>query len=324
VRALVRAAQLVQGRTGWALSGKALSVTPDGGQTWTTITPPGVPARTIRGAYFLDTQHGWVVSDPSRDQEQLEISTTTDGGMSWSTAPLGRPSGYAADSAVVPAYVDFVDADHGWVVSMIGSGSGVLPRGMLFRTINGGVSWQTLPMPVGGPVEFVTTTTGWLADGNQGEGAPRFYVTSDGGRHWTPETLSPPAGFTRGQATYSIPAFTTPADVIVAAYDNGSRSAAGFYQTSDRGAHWHLAATVPAGNPAGDVSPSAAVIGPAQWISVAVGGNNITDVTQDGAHQVTVSPAGLPPGGVGDPSFTSSKSGWVGDHRHEQVRGLQV
>jgi photosystem II stability/assembly factor-like uncharacterized protein len=307
---LVRAAQLVRGRTGWALSGNALSLTRDGGQTWTAITPPGVPATTIRGAYFLNTQRGWVVSDPARNPDQLEISATTDGGRSWSTAPLGSPSVYAAGSAAVPAYIDFADPHHGWVVSMIASGSGVLPRGVLLRTINDGASWQTLPMPVGGPVEFVTPATGWLADGYQGEQPPRFYVTTDGGRHWAPEAVSPPAGFNRNQAVYSIPAFTRAANVIMAAYDNGTRSTAGFYQTSDRGAHWQLAATVPTGNAAGDASPLAAVIDPAHWISVAVNGNNITHVTQDGAHQVSVSPSGLPTGGVGFPSFTST-TGWV-------------
>jgi photosystem II stability/assembly factor-like uncharacterized protein len=309
--ALVRAAQLVQGQTGWALSNKALFMTANGGRAWAVITPPGVPVRTIRGAYFLGTRRGWAVSVSPRHPMQLEMSTTTDGGKSWSTAPLGGRSWFAAGSAGVPAYIDFVDARHGWVVAMIASGAGVLPQGVLFRTSNGGASWQQLPMPVGGPVEFTTASTGWLVDGIQGERAPRFYVTADGGQHWTAKTVPPPPGFTRGQAAYSIPAFTTPANVILAAYDNGNRSTAGFYQTSDAGLTWHRTATVPAGNPAGDVSPSAAVIDPARWIAVAVNGASITKVTQDGAHQVSVSPAGLPPGGGGQPSFANSTTGWV-------------
>ena len=311
VHALVSAAQLVHGQTGWALSDKALIMTANGGQTWTVITPPGVPARTIRGAYFLSTQRGWVVSESPLRPLQLEISATADGGRSWTTSPLGGRSWFAADSTGVPAYIDFADARHGWVVSMIATGAAVLPQAVLLRTTNGGANWQELPMPVGGPVEFTTASTGWLADGIQGERAPRFYVTSDGGQHWTAKTVPPPPGFTRAQAAYSIPAFSTPASVIVAAYDNGTHSTAGFYQTTDAGVTWHHAGTVLAGNPAGDVSPSAAVIDRGRWITIAVGGSSITTVTQDGAHQVRVSPDGLPLGGVGQPSFTTSKTGWV-------------
>jgi len=42
---------------------------------------------------------------------------------------------------------------------------------------------------------------------------------------------SPPTGFIPGQATYTIPAFATAANVILAAYDNSTSSSAAFYQT---------------------------------------------------------------------------------------------
>jgi len=307
----VNAAQLIAGSTGWVLSEEALSITSDGGQTWMSITPPQVPATAIRGVYFMDTQHGWVVSSSASDQSQLEISVTTDGGSSWSTSPLGSPEPVFADSTSLPAYVDFVDAQHGWVVAMIAT-SANFSTGILLQTSDAGATWQQLRMPVGGPVEFVNPTNGWLASSGQQGTSDKFYVTSNGGQSWTSETVTPPAGFTEAQATYTIPAYTSPANVVLAAFDNGTDSTAGFYQTGDNGASWQLKATVPAGSPAGDVSPSTAIVSDTHWLVVSNRGTSITGVTQNGSSQSTISPIGLPSeSGIGDASFTSSGIGWV-------------
>lgn len=302
---------MVQGSTGWVLTGTALSITSDDGQTWTAITPPGVRPSAITSLYFLDARHGWVVSRPSGSPGQLEISATTDGGTSWSTSAVGRPDPLL--TAVSATHVDFIDGQHGWVAATIGSSAGgALPQGVLFRTADGGATWHKQRMPVGGPIEFVSPGTGWLADSQQGLTAPRFYVTSDGGRHWRPETVTPPAGFDRSQATYTIPAFTSPAGIILAGYLDHGRAAAGLYKTADGGATWHLAATVQASNPAaGDVSPSAAVAGPGRWLTVPLSGSSITDITKDGARRATISPVGLPGGTVTGASFTSAGTGWV-------------
>ena len=52
---------------------------------------------------------------------------TTDGGASWSPATIN--GGHT---------MDFVDADHGWVVTAGGGGS---------RTTDGGGTWQDLILP---------------------------------------------------------------------------------------------------------------------------------------------------------------------------------
>ncbi|MGI9006539.1 MAG: WD40/YVTN/BNR-like repeat-containing protein [Streptosporangiaceae bacterium] len=267
-------AQLVARRTGWVLTDHALDKTADGGATWTGVTPPGVQPVRVRGVFFLDPRDGWVVAARAGHPEQLQISTTADGGASWSTSPLGQPDGYFADSAALPAYVDFIDPRHGWVVAMSGGGGGYAP-GILLKTSDGGATWQRLPVPTGGPVEFISPSTGWLTSAGQPgtRFSESFYVTRDGGRTWRPETVTPPAGFHRDQAIYAAPAFTTPAHVLLAAFDNGARSAAGFYRTRDGGATWHLAAIVPAGRPAGgDVGPAAAVASASHWVAVSLHG----------------------------------------------------
>ncbi len=110
----IRAAQLVRGNTGWVLTTGALSMTSNGGQTWTAVTPPGVPAGAIMGVYFQNTTNGWVVSSSASNHAQLAISATTDSGSSWSTWSAGHPDPGFADTD--SAHVDFVDKQHGWVV----------------------------------------------------------------------------------------------------------------------------------------------------------------------------------------------------------------
>jgi hypothetical protein len=66
-------------------------------------------------------------------------------------------------------------------------------------------------------------------------GAGTIYVTRDGGRTWHPRTFTRPAGYRRDQVTFTSPAFARPAGVVLAAFDNGHRSAAGVYQAEDGG-----------------------------------------------------------------------------------------
>jgi len=160
--------------------------------------------------------------------------------------------------------------------------------GVLLRTADGGATWQRLAAPAGGPVEFVSPTTGWLTPDAQPDttGAGTIYVTRDAGRTWHPRTVTRPAGYRRDQVTFTIPAFTRPAGVVLAAFDNGHRSAAGFYQAEDGGAAWRLTARVPARSPGfGDVTPAAAITGPGHWWAVPVDGAQIADVTRGGARK---------------------------------------
>src|SRR5229473_2976958 len=58
----IRAAQLVRGNTGWVLTTGALSMTSNGGQTWTAVHPdPGFADTDSAHVDFVDKQHGWVV-----------------------------------------------------------------------------------------------------------------------------------------------------------------------------------------------------------------------------------------------------------------------
>lgn len=73
----------------------------------------------------------------------------------------------------------FIDATHGWLVS---------EKGRLLRTLDGGQTWQPLPMlPASGPsarVYFLDRQLGWRLEGS-GSPEGRLWRTGDGGQTWT-------------------------------------------------------------------------------------------------------------------------------------------
>jgi photosystem II stability/assembly factor-like uncharacterized protein len=313
-RGFVLGAQLVRGSTGWLLTRHALFLTADGGRTWTPITPPGVRPSSVKGVFFLDPGHGWLVwSRPApRGLFRLEISATVNGGRSWSTAPLGAPSWLFTSAE--PAYIAFTDARHGWVAVDV-TQTATSPAGVLFRTSDGGASWQQLPMPTGGPVAFTGPQTGRLVcDCQPGiRPAEQFYVTADGGQAWHAETVTPPAGYRRDQATYVIPRAAGPAAGVLAAVfgGGGTRAVMALYQSAGHDAPWVLKTVVPIGRPPGDINGLPVIISPGTWVIVSMDARQVVTVTRGGGRQSTVRISGLPAGGLAAASFTSARTGWA-------------
>jgi photosystem II stability/assembly factor-like uncharacterized protein len=149
-----------------------------------------------------------------------EISATPDGGRSWTASPLGKPAWQF--TLPEPAYID-TDLRHGWVAADV-TQTPLSPAGVLFRTTDGGSSWQQLPMPASGPVAFTSPRAGRLvSDGQPGtRPAGQFYVTTDGGRAWHAETVTPRAGYRPAQAVYLMPAPAGPAPGAQAVAFGGS------------------------------------------------------------------------------------------------------
>lgn len=116
---------------------------PSGGATPTPVTPAvppccsmnpvGVPYRTpepLTG--WLDATHGWAVVGTS-------LFWTADGGQTWDSGSSLPASGT----------IQFVDAQHGWLVSS-GSpdpGVGVYSRTPVYRTSDGGETWTSTDLP---------------------------------------------------------------------------------------------------------------------------------------------------------------------------------
>ena len=192
---------------GWAFGeGGAVYTTRDAGASWIRLQAP--TRFLLYGGAFIDENNGWLVGAGST------ILQTVNGGETWHrgrlTAPISNATNHANVSvnarpaaAVTPAIrgvtreplgssnvrfnsVSFVDGRLGWAV-----GSG----GSIYRTLNGGSSWQPQTSSVTNDlldVKFLDALEGW-AVGDDGV----VLHTTDGGRHWQNERSPTPHALER-------------------------------------------------------------------------------------------------------------------------------
>lgn len=142
----------------------SLLATANGGQTWRTVKA-GVSFRDLS---FISPRHGFGVDDMGK------VRATHDAGRRWSGIPaLGGKA----------ARIDFVDAQHGWLLA------GPL-AGDLYRTVDGGSHWTHLPFRCGrmqtvSRLSFVDRSTGFLlCQVENGPFAVVLYRSDDGGTSW--------------------------------------------------------------------------------------------------------------------------------------------
>ncbi len=115
-----------------------------------------------------------VLKDPSSGNSQPRIMCTRDGGQSWSKQGLEGFFNF-------PVTVYLVDGQVGYLGSM-----GL--QGKLYRTDNGGISWQELTLPSGlqtsfFDIFFLDENTGWALGGQV------MVYTTDGGGTWNTSTV---------------------------------------------------------------------------------------------------------------------------------------
>lgn len=147
-----------------------LVTTNNGGVSWTERTI----ADSIRSLYkmqFLDSLRGWVMMFSSSGPGFLR---TTDGGATW--LYLRSPSLRA---------FHFIDSLRGW--------ASAASRSHVYRTTNGGASWEVIADTVGffdeefraNAITFIDSSNGWLFGGASflGDYAVIFRTT-DGGYNW--------------------------------------------------------------------------------------------------------------------------------------------
>jgi photosystem II stability/assembly factor-like uncharacterized protein len=131
---------------------------------------------------LVDTTHGWALS-----RNQLYV--TFDGGRTWKWSPA-----LAAGSQIVPAQVDFLDAEHGWLVGWRSDDTGPVT---IEQTTDFGRSWQsaTIPSALGIPrtIRFFDASRGLLALGAGGGRPGSLWRSADGGATWTQVGVIPAA-----------------------------------------------------------------------------------------------------------------------------------
>jgi hypothetical protein len=165
---------------GWDGSTASLWRTRDHGASWEP-TPAGFGRIDDIAVEGQDVWMTRACSDGSLTPCDRGIQLSSDAGLTWeSVATIGSPP---------LAWLSFGDVRHGFgVITRPPDDS---PRA-LFRTSDGGRTWQRLPAPCGATgepvaVSFATADHGWLAcdeDLGAGSAVKGIFETTDGGDHW--------------------------------------------------------------------------------------------------------------------------------------------
>ncbi|MFZ1517970.1 MAG: YCF48-related protein [Ignavibacteriaceae bacterium] len=142
-------------RDGWQGGGVILKTT-DGGSVWLTKAFYN-NFSTFNEIFFLDSLNGWSISSDDG------LFITIDSGENWnwiSSSPTGRS-------------VYFIDTQTGWIVG-----------DRIYKTTDGGLSWNEKNNFGGSSVYFIDELNGWVA-GNNGN----LLRSVDGGENWVTISL---------------------------------------------------------------------------------------------------------------------------------------
>ncbi|GIV73249.1 MULTISPECIES: glycoside hydrolase domain-containing protein [Caldilinea] len=172
-------------RTAWVLTGDALLLTEDGGETWHTMTPPPLQTHAHRAAAFIDAQTGWTAHAFPDDPGVVVFAATSDGGRHWHVERRRLLDAHDPAAFIDQLSLFWLDRSHGWLMLRQRTSSN-FDLGALFRTQDGGLSWQRVDAPGGQPVRFTTPLTGWTVGGPNGSA---LYRTDDGGISWRVQLL---------------------------------------------------------------------------------------------------------------------------------------
>ena len=155
-----------------------LMKTYDGGSSWTSIDMTSY-ANDLIDCHFFSRDTGLIVGNtvsPGYPTSKALILYTTDGGQSWS-----QYIGQSLDELCWK--IDFPSRTTGYVSVQNGGSNNV---NHVFKTTNGGVSWQELGFSDGTMwlqgIGFINELTGWT-------GTSESVMTADGGLTWTPAPM---------------------------------------------------------------------------------------------------------------------------------------
>ncbi len=209
----------------------------DGGLTWSAV-PPADYNYDYTGMAFANPETGWLAwqSIGAYAAAPPEYAVTADGGLSWEVRtlppPADAPNLFEDYEYSEPYQVNLLPADS--VRLLVGAYGYEIPpvdfAGYLYRSEDGGASWQTSPLPAGifAPdysLIFFDALTGLLL-------GRESYRTSDGGLSWQHVSTV----YWDGQYSFVDPLHGW------AAGHMGDEAA--LVRTVDGGAHWEIVTAV--------------------------------------------------------------------------------
>ncbi len=230
--------KLISVDQGWVLSDNQLYWTADGGESWNLISAGLPEGPTLVAVDFSDSQEGRVLMmDAAGEDPVYSLGSTHDGGATWETGTLSLFAAVDVNASADKVFMQWLDAQTGWLVIKRASGIN-FSMGSLFRTEDGGLTWNQLSIPIGEAVDFITAQVGWAAGGAAGD---ELYRTEDGGATWDSQAFVQTAGTPGERLAYLPPKFEDVNNgLLPVMVSEGNNVRMDFYATADGGGTWKL------------------------------------------------------------------------------------
>lgn len=169
--------------TGWLRSGDHIFRTESNGIEWQNVTPALKQNESQLDVAFLDSNHALALIVSINDEQwQLKLLRTADAGLTWQAQSVILPSqaSYFEDVPFGNAFVQWQANGNGWVLIKQATSSN-FSIGVLLKTSDGGLTWQSFEPPAAEEFVFIDENIGFMHDPVN---PIRLYQTQDGGKSW--------------------------------------------------------------------------------------------------------------------------------------------
>lgn len=231
---------LLSQEEGFLLINNKLLWTKDFGNGWKDISP--AQDSIIADAAFLNTEKGWVIllKGNSEGIASLQLAKTFDGGRTWEMKPLDLFREGDIDSLISHIFLSLMDERKAYIVTRRATSS-AFRVGSLFKTEDGGNTWERLSIPIAEPVNFISEDFGWIIGGPCEN---LIYKTEDGGKKWQ-EIKIPCLKSFKNYRFKNLRFDNKKRGVLSLVFSYENSAFLGFYITENGGESWEIYGKIP-------------------------------------------------------------------------------